>query len=39
MELHLKCNKKCVSMTNGGGSGLKLFKVILFQHGTTSEMN
>jgi len=26
-------------MTNGVGSGLKLFKVILFQHGTTSEMN
>jgi len=23
---------------NGGGSGLKFFKIILFQHGTTSEM-
>jgi len=22
----------------GGGSGMKLFKIILFQHGTTSEM-
>jgi len=26
-------------VTNGGGSGLKFFKLILFQHGTTSEMN
>jgi len=25
-------------VTNGGGSGLKFFKIILFQHGTTSEM-
>jgi len=25
-------------VTNGSGSGLKFFKVILFQHGTTSEM-
>jgi len=25
-------------MTNGGGWGLKFFKIILFQHGTTSEM-
>jgi len=22
----------------GGGAGLKFFKIILFQHGTTSEM-
>jgi len=25
-------------MTNGRGSGLKLFEIILFQRGTTSEM-
>jgi len=25
-------------VTNGGGWGLKFFKIILFQHGTTSEM-
>jgi len=25
-------------MTNGGGSGMKFLKIILFQHGTTSEM-
>jgi len=25
-------------VTNGSGSGLKFFKIILFQHGTTSEM-
>jgi len=25
-------------VTNGSSSGLKFFKVILFQHGTTSEM-
>jgi len=25
-------------VTNGGGSGLKFFKIILLQHGTTSEM-
>jgi len=25
-------------VTNGGGLGLKCFKIILFQHGTTSEM-
>jgi len=25
-------------VTNGGGLGLKFFKIILFQHGTTSEM-
>jgi len=25
-------------MTNGGGSGMKFFKIILFQHGATSEM-
>jgi len=25
-------------VTNGGGSGLKSFKIILFQHGTTPEM-
>jgi len=25
-------------VTNGGGSGLKFFEIILFQHGTTSEM-
>jgi len=24
-------------VTNGGGSGLKFFKIILFQHRTTSE--
>jgi len=24
--------------TNGSGSGLKFFKIILFQHATTSEM-
>jgi len=24
--------------TNGGGSGPKFFKIILFQHGITSEM-
>jgi len=23
---------------NGSGSGLKFFKIILFQHGTSSEM-
>jgi len=28
---------KCFStVTSGGGSGLKFFKMILFQHGTTS---
>ena len=25
-------------VTNGGGSGMKFFKIILFQHETTSEM-
>jgi len=25
-------------VTNGGGSGMKFFKIILLQHGTTSEM-
>jgi len=25
-------------VTNGGGSGLKVCKIILFQHETTSEM-
>jgi len=25
-------------VTNGGGSGLKFLKIILFQHGTSSEM-
>jgi len=25
-------------VTNGGGSGLKFLKIILFQHETTSEM-
>jgi len=25
-------------VTNGGGLGLKLFKIILFQHVTTSKM-
>jgi len=25
-------------VTNGGGLGLKCFKIILFQHGTTTEM-
>jgi len=25
-------------VTNGSGSGLKFFKIILFEHGTTSEM-
>jgi len=25
-------------VTNGGSSGLKFFNIILFQHGTTSEM-
>jgi len=25
-------------VTNGSGWGLKFFKIILFQHGTTSEM-
>jgi len=25
-------------MTNGGGSGMKFLKIILFQHGTTSEI-
>jgi len=25
-------------VTNGGESGLKFFKIILFLHGTTSEM-
>jgi len=25
-------------VTNGGDSGLNFFKIILFQHGTTSEM-
>jgi len=25
-------------VTNGSGSDLKFFKIILFQHGTTSEM-
>jgi len=24
-------------VTDGGGSGLKFFNIILFQHGTTSE--
>jgi len=27
-----------VWVTYGGGSGMKFFKIILFQHGTTSEM-
>jgi len=26
-----------VTLTIGGGSGLKFFKIILFQHGTTCE--
>jgi len=25
-------------VTNGSGSGLKFFKIILFQHGTTPEI-
>jgi len=25
-------------VTNGSGSGLKFFKIMLFQHGTTTEM-
>jgi len=25
-------------VTNGSSSGLKFFKIILFEHGTTSEM-
>jgi len=25
-------------VTNSGGLGLKFFKIVLFQHGTTSEM-
>jgi len=25
-------------VTSGNGSGMKFFKLILFQHGTTSEM-
>jgi len=25
-------------VTNGDGSGLKFFKIILFHHGTTSKM-
>jgi len=30
---------KCFSMvTNGGGSGLKFCKIILFHHGTMSEI-
>jgi len=37
--LNMEPRLKCFSMvTNGGGSGLKFFEIILFQHGTTSEM-
>ena len=39
MGPRLKWNKKCFSVvTNGVDSDLKFFKIILFQHGTTSEM-
>jgi len=35
----LKRNKNVLAwVTNGGSSGLKFFKIILFQHRTTSEM-
>jgi len=39
MEPRLKWNKNVLAwVTYGGGSGLKFFKIILFQHGTTSEI-
>jgi len=39
MEPRLKWNKNVLAwVTNGGGSGLKFFKIILFQHGTPYEM-
>jgi len=37
MEPRLKWNKNVLAwVTNGSGSGLKFFKIILFQHGTTA---
>jgi len=39
MESRLKWNKNVLAwVTDGGASGLKFFKITLFQHGTTSEM-
>jgi len=39
MEPRLKWSKKYFNMvTSGGGSDLKVFKIILLQHGTMSEM-
>jgi len=39
MEPRLKSNKNVLAwVTNGGGSGMKFFKISLFQRGTTSEM-
>ena len=39
MEPRLKLNKNILAwVTNGDGLGMKFFKIILFQHGTTSKM-
>jgi len=39
IEPRLKWNKTVLAwVTNGGGSSMKFFKIILLQDGTTSEM-
>jgi len=38
MAANCVCNEIKKMMTSGGGLGLKFFKIILFQYGTTSEM-